>query len=1062
MTTDAYFKIIQQNHKAYLETNIVTHLGLDQNKKNSALSRYLECISDYQEVIKGDLNEAMEDLSTKDKIKNAAAATVIGSGIAALAFTKTQSIPSADLFGAKTAIQGGFATLIGASCSALVYEAWVSSSEKPLNADYHAYVLEMKKAGFTDEKYAEIAGHLMKLFHYRECLLNGPVREEFIQRYYTNEKKLTTHNETDLNLSIETYFIEQLNTLFHDSFHSIYALHDKEIEAEKELPSFLKFFKQHFQSEDSRKRFTQNMQLQFMDGCIKFLKKEMEEPGFLGKYLYFIDTIIGLMAATLAVAYVAIHVFFISTFALVCIGVISACMTAMCTHLTILNTASLYYQRNTVNRAAIYHAVESITKEQKRLKNLTNNTVKTTSKDLDDLKKYDNKEKTGFANILQLKQEHTIALGGVRAWIREFASRFQESKFIQIDLSERLKSIISDAHDQTVSLANTLTRIVSSAHPYAADLTLLTKFIEATSQYILNPEHQAFIHTFEYVQKTKEQVLEIVSCIPERHINAPLPPALIAFYTRAINEGGLGGLISDLNQTKTLAPVVDEHTPADDAHPYHRFLKAALLIDLKLNASTNASMILHGDAHYRQILGLSTPHTQNLEEKITPANIENYLANSFNFLCSLNDYQNHCGWREPFQNHDQYILYRMLLIKQLANLADPNNVRVDKLVKSDIKRFAQEKLNCNAEVAFDDILNQALLVEKNPHSATIKDQFNKAHSVSELAFIANAIRVDIAYCSTTFCPQQLIQFEALDYFKNNNNSLLLGINTDDLLVPAYSEDFYNDMNQSITSTEDFITHIKTRPLLIQTKTIDRYYEVISSEIETIKIRINRLIELEAQQQPLNNTELTAIIAKLERFKTTHLPQTTTQLPTAAPVLSMNSSIPEQHIAADQTVDHAPAPTHVPESILNEVAEELSEMGDFFHEHIRAVFSGNLFADAKENHEEEKEDTPTHNASHDISPQQHADTKGETKDEIPAKAEEEENLTTVQKTKIAQLRAFIIHEDQKKFTLFCHHTTEEKKLAAADAIKDIKAHKDISNPVCFSNKHLKEIIGSAHA
>ena len=140
MTTDAYFKIIQQNHKAYLETNIVTHLGLDQNKKNSTLSRYLECISDYQEVIKGDLNEAMEDLSTKDKIKNAAAATVIGSGIAALAFTKTQSIPSADLFGAKTAIQGGFAALIGASCSALVYEAWVSSSEKPLNSDYHAYV----------------------------------------------------------------------------------------------------------------------------------------------------------------------------------------------------------------------------------------------------------------------------------------------------------------------------------------------------------------------------------------------------------------------------------------------------------------------------------------------------------------------------------------------------------------------------------------------------------------------------------------------------------------------------------------------------------------------------------------------------------------------------------------------------------------------------------------------------------------------------------------------------------------------------------------------------------
>lgn len=97
LSTDAYFKIIQKNHQHYLEANIVTHLGLDQSKQNSTLSRYRECINDYQDLIKRDLNEAMDDISTKEKIKGGALTTLLGAGIAGLAFTKTQSMPSADI-----------------------------------------------------------------------------------------------------------------------------------------------------------------------------------------------------------------------------------------------------------------------------------------------------------------------------------------------------------------------------------------------------------------------------------------------------------------------------------------------------------------------------------------------------------------------------------------------------------------------------------------------------------------------------------------------------------------------------------------------------------------------------------------------------------------------------------------------------------------------------------------------------------------------------------------------------------------------------------------------------
>lgn len=952
-----------------------------------------------------------------------------------------------------------------------MYEAWLSSNEKPLNTDYNAYVQEMKNAGFTNEKYTDIARQLIKLFHYRECLLMGNDRASFIQRYYTNDQGVSSHKDTDLNLSIESYFLEQLNTLFQTSFHSIYAIHDKEIEAEQNLPAFLKFFKQHFQSVENRKRFTQKLQLDFMDGCIKFLKKEKEEPGFFGRYLYFIDLLIGVMAATFAVAYFAINVLLIPTFGLACIGIISAALAGMCTHLIIINTASLYYQRNAMNRTAIHHAIESISQEQKRLKSLANNTVQTTHKDLDDLKKYDNQEESAFTRILKLKQDHAIALGGVRAWIREFASRFQESQFIQIDLSDRLKSIISDAHDQTESLTKTLNNIVSSTHPHAADMTVLTKFIAETSKYILSPQHQAFIHTFEYVQKTKEQVLEIVSSINHRHINTPLPAALTTFYTRAISEGGLGGLISDLTQARTMAPVVDDHIQPNSEHPYHRFLKASLAIDLKLNASTNASMILHGDTHYRQILGLSNAHTQTLEDKITPSNIKDYLDNSFNFLCSLNDYQHHCGWREPFQHHDHFILYRMLLIKQLANFADPNNTRVDKLVKLDIKRFAQEKLNCNADIAFDDILNQALLIEKSAHGGSIKDQLNKSHALSELSFIADAIRVDIAYCSTALCPQQLIQFEMQDYIKNNNDTLLLGLNTDDPLIPAYSEDFYNDINTAITSTEAFIKHIQTRPLIIQTKTIDRYYEAISSEIETITLQINRLIELETQQQVINNDELLKIKVKLEEFKTKYIPQTRIVLHAEEAFQTSDEEADEE--SSETSDDESTHTSVVEDPTVDNLTTQLSSVTQNIQDRLAAVFTAPI-ADTEQEHRHAVDPTfdciatQLSSVAHDIQdsfaaifPSTVAENKAEEKKSpSPTATEEvlEKELSLADKNKITLLQRYITHESEKKFLLFCHHTPEEKKLAAEEAIKDIQAHRPITNPVCLSNKHLQEIIG----
>ena len=960
-------------------------------------------------------------------------------GIAGIVFTKEQSMPSADVFGAKAAVQGGFAAVIGASCSAVLYESWKKSQDKPINRDYKTYVEDMRKAGFTDEKYSELASDLIKLFYYRECLLIGSMRSVFIDRYYNQQQNNNPMKINDLNLAIEVYFLEQLNSLFQQTFQSIYALHDKEIEDEKQLPAFIHFFKQHFKSEENQKRFTQKMQLDFMTQCIHFLQKQMDEPGFLGKHPYFIDSFAGLMAATIAVGYFAINVLFISTFGLVCIGVVSASIAAICTHLTINNIESIYYQRDKINRSAIHNAILSITKEQKRLAVLTQAVVQTSRKDLEDLKKYDNQDKSAFLNILKLKKERSIALGGVRAWIREFASRFQESEFIQINLSDRLKAIINDAHDQTEALEKNLTNILLASSPSSADNASLNKFIQDTSHYILNPKDQDFIRTFEYIQKTKEQVLEIVSSLPGTCASKALPASLIDFYTKSRADGGLGGLLSDLDQARTIAPVVADSVPTDSHHPYHQFLDTALTLDLKLNASFNASLILHGDSTYRHMLGLSCAHSQNVVKQINPSNIKSYLTASFDFLCSLNDYTNSRGWNEPFQNHTMYVLYRMLLIKQLASLADPNNIHVDKIVQEDIKRFAQEKLNCNADVAFDDIRHQALLINTHPNKKSIDDQFHKPHPLSELAFIADAIRVDIAYCSTALSPRQLINLEAQEFLKNNKGKLIFGINSSDALIPAFSDDFYKDVNDAIVTSSAFIKNISSHQLLVQTQSIARYFEVVLSEIESTKNQISQLIALETQIRPLNNDALLNIITKLNQFKKDLIPAST-HTPPVHVVAAIDTPNPNtalfipEHPNAQTLLQQRAVESAESKSTLDEIIEDLRDVT----EHIEGNIT-NLFIPT---HAEKKAEDQTH--EQEIIP---------CIEETPAKT-----LSAEDTIRINRLRAYMASEDKHRLLFFSHHTPQDKKTAAEQAILAIQEHKAIENKICHENKHLKDILG----
>jgi len=214
---DQYFETIKDSYNRYLQSKMVTHFAIVgiENKK-AIIDIYLDYIKNYRELEKNSLDDAVRDPTANEILSRGALSLLLGMGAGAAVFTGEQKLPSTDMFGAKTATQGGFAAVIGASCSSLIYQAWSKSQEKPANADANSCKEEMKKAGFTESKFAELSLELVKLFYFRECLLDkskGAMRTGFKVRYFT-ESNTQLFDNKDFNLALEVYFLQQLNELF--------------------------------------------------------------------------------------------------------------------------------------------------------------------------------------------------------------------------------------------------------------------------------------------------------------------------------------------------------------------------------------------------------------------------------------------------------------------------------------------------------------------------------------------------------------------------------------------------------------------------------------------------------------------------------------------------------------------------------------------------------------------------------------------------------------------------------------------------------------------------------
>ena len=953
---ELHFNIIQKNHEVYLKKQNAEALKsvLGDRATSPLVNEYLDRIRAYHagKESQSAMQAAISEPTTAEKLKAGMFATLVGGLVAGGTFVGEQHAGSKDLFGVVTAAQAGFAGVIGASVSALLYAGWSKSAEKPGATQLKKLEEGMQGEGFS-KKYNHLAQGIVQLFHFRECLLldldedkHGKMRDLFITHYLKNKEAFDLDA---FKVAVELFFLQELEAFFNNAFDEIYTLHEQEMQADREHGAFVSWFKKHFESSRHREQFTQQLQLQFMNQCIGFLDRELEEKGFMGRHPFFMASLSGFIATCVAVSLFAVFLPVLPIVGLIAIGVVIAALAAVGTYMVITKNDNWFFKRDEANRAALKTDIKNVSTRRDKLQRIVARVVQTTAKELADLVKYEKQDKQSLGTFFHFEDQKQVAMGASRAWYREYKKRFIENEIVEDDLKAIIKQIIIDAQSQSLACQKALQDYMAEPEKHGkflhesageAGFKVLDQFIKDTQAYLKSADTLSSRRTFELVQKIKEQILEIVASLPTALNTKPLPDMLVQFYTKSVEDGGLGGLGYELEQVRSFFPAVSEATGVDTHHPYLGLVNTALTINDRLTSSPHAATIFQGHGQYRKLLGLST-YSSQADEAITASNIDEFLLGSFDFLCSLNDYASKTDWDKPLKNTNEFIVYRVLLITQLAALCDPINTRVDDFVQNKIQQFAAQKLNYSPEIAFDDIANQAVLLELEPRKPEslrhIENAIGTACSVADLAHFAEAVRVDMAYVSTSLTRRDLIAFAAADYQKKNGSKRIFSCC--EPLDPQNSPAFLATVQATILDTTEFLETIKTQNLLQQTSTIDVYNRIFQDEIKqleqaiiksmtrlqsTLSLRSDKLSNLQQAQD-----ELLAFKARVPAIEAldpvVEVPKESVATVAGAVILEtpidavLHAASPLDHTASPMPVD-IPARAHtsafVPEVIIH--------------------------------------------------------------------------------------------------------------------------------------------------
>lgn len=834
----AIIKAIHRNHKKLLENQMITHFGVyfEQSKHPEKLYSWIEKIEDsrllanhYLDTIA--LSRAPSTISTLEK-------ETAGSSYY---FEKVKQLIPESIRNFLSDISSPNDNTLFNFVAAEVFSAALGKSITDILFDYFnneflgAPEDAQKEFNKNLEKQTEISNlikkecerisiEIIKLFHFREMLLLGKIskspiepnaRQEFIDR-----AKISNQSTETVHLAIEIYFARELSNIFNSGFKSFYRVHDVEIQSEHQSP-LVKWINQMSESEKIRLAFTQEIQLKFMLLAKDFLLEKMNQQGVLARYPIIFSLLAGVILAPIVGVTMSIITGGAFLWAVAALSILVFALASIGTHLLIGKLSALTYKRSTDNRSHIQQSIDMINGEFLRLKKESSLKKETTSEIIENTRDFQKINQ----NFLLVTVGKEVARGSVSGWLREYASRYRHSKAIEIDLGDEYKELITQSRIQTQELIRSINHKKS---------TLLKKWIFDTMTYLRKEEHHSVIEEFELIPKIKEQVLEVVS-----QLNY-IPPELLKFYSDSKEKGGLEGNESDFSHIKRFTPNYEKDKPQHN--PYSHLCDTALNLFKKYEPLYASNCIFLGDPEYRQMLGIAR---RDQGEPITAENINIYLNNSYAFLLSLCHKIKPGLGLDPLQQSarvtDEFILYRMLLLKQLAAISESDNKEISNEVKIKIRLFIQKHFNQDTKIIFDDLENQMFLLNKEDQSSRIyknNDHFEVLDT--ELDNILQAISLDIAYNSKNFTF-----IDVLGYFID---TFLKELGTQPAAIFAYGKaeqeinpqgtNYYlKTLTQYCENTDAFLQKYKTNKTLTATNILDCYEYNISLQVYRTQLRI---------------------------------------------------------------------------------------------------------------------------------------------------------------------------------------------------------------------------------
>ncbi|KGP63982.1 hypothetical protein EP47_08785 [Legionella norrlandica] len=871
----AIIKAIHHNHKKLLENQMIAHFGVyfEQSKHPEKLYSWVEKIEDtrllanhYLDTIA--LSQAPSTISSLEKETAGSsyffekAKLLIPESIRNFIFDISTSNDNS-LFNFVAAEV--FSLALGKSITDILFDYFNNEflgapedAQKEFNKNLEK---QTELSNLIQKECERISIKIIKLFHFREMLLLGKIsksptepnaREEFITRAkITNEPKETIH------LAIEIYFARELSNIFNTGFKSLYRVHDVEIQSEHQSP-LVKWVNKMSESEQIRLAFTQEIQLKFMLLAKDFLLEKMNQKGVIARYPIIFSLLAGVVLAPIVGITMSIIAGGAFLWAVIALSVLVFALASICAHLLINKLSLLTYQRSADNRTHIQQSIDMINGEFLRLKKESLLKKEITTELIENTRDFEKINQNFLLNTIEKK----VARGSVSGWLREYASRYRHSKAVEVDLGDEYKELIIQSRIQTQELIRSVNKKKSK---------LLTKWIHDTTRYLRNEENRSVIEEFELIPKIKEQVLEIVSQLEY------IPPALLEFYSNPKEKGGLEGNESDFAHIIRFTPTYE--TEKLGHNPYQHLCDTALNLFKKYEPLYTSNCIFLGDPVYRQMLGIAR---RDQGEPITAENINAYLNNSYAFLLSLCHKVKPGFGLDPLQQTvrvtDEFILYRMLLLKQLATLSEVNNKEISNEVKFKIRLFIQKHFNQDTKVIFDDLANQMFLLNKgDPNSRIYKNNDHFEVLDTELDNIIQAINLDVAYSTKNFNLIKILGYfidKFIEEYGTQPALIFAYGKSEQEINPQGTEYYFNTLSQYCKNTAEFLKTSQTNKALTATNILDCYQYDMSLQIYRTQIRIISNIKEVNQLKATNETDqqikiLLKSFELLSEFSKTH-------------------------------------------------------------------------------------------------------------------------------------------------------------------------------------------------